>query len=184
MARSFAQLSLDERRIISRMHEKKISQAEIARTLRRDRSTICRELRRNFWHDREVPIAEGYWHVTAHGMASDRRRKYRKLLRDPSLCAAVIDRLKDGWSPEQISGRLRLASGAAARLSHETIYQYVYSGKVRISSWAGIYLSAAASADRDMHANPEASSFQWNAPFATGRKRSIREASSVTGKRI
>jgi IS30 family transposase len=60
-------------------------------------------------------------------MASDRRRKYRKLLRDPSLCAAVIDRLKDGWSPEQISGRLRLASGAAARLSHETIYQYVYS---------------------------------------------------------
>jgi len=127
MARSFVQLSLDERRIISRMHEKKISQAEIARTLRRDRSTICRELRRNFWHDREVPIAEGYWHVTAHGMASDRRRKYRKLLRDPSLCAAVIDRLKDGWSPEQISGRLRLASGATARLSHETIYQYVYS---------------------------------------------------------
>jgi len=68
MARSFVQLSLDERRIISRMHEKKISQAEIARTLRRDRSTICRELRRNFWHDRDVPIAEGYWHVTAHGM--------------------------------------------------------------------------------------------------------------------
>lgn len=127
MARSFVHLSLDERRIISRMHEKKISQAEIARTLRRDRSTICRELRRNFWHDREVPIAEGYWHVTAHGMASDRRRKYRKLLRDPSLCAAVIDRLKDGWSPEQISGRLRLAGGATARLSHETIYQYVYS---------------------------------------------------------
>lgn len=127
MARSFVQLSLDERRIIARMHEKKISQAEIARTLRRDRSTICRELRRNFWHDHEVPIAEGYWHVTAHGMAEDRRRRYRKLLRDPDLCAAVIDRLKEGWSPEQISGRLRLVSGSSARLSHETIYQYVYS---------------------------------------------------------
>ncbi|MCM2458213.1 helix-turn-helix domain-containing protein, partial [Rhizobium sp. CG4] len=36
MARSFVQLSLDERRIIARMNEKKISQAEIARTLRRD----------------------------------------------------------------------------------------------------------------------------------------------------
>jgi IS30 family transposase len=54
MPRSFVQLSLDERRIISRIHEKKISQAEIARTLRRDRSTICRELQRNFWHDREL----------------------------------------------------------------------------------------------------------------------------------
>jgi len=109
------------------MHERKIRQAEIARILGRDRSTISRELRRNFWHDREVPMAQGYWHVAAHGMAADRRRKYRKLLRDPTLCAAVIDRLKDGWSPEQISGRLRLASGASVRLSHETIYQYVYS---------------------------------------------------------
>jgi len=51
MARSFVQLSMDERRIIARMHDKKISQAEIARTLGRDRSTISRELRRNYWHD-------------------------------------------------------------------------------------------------------------------------------------
>ncbi|MDI6028509.1 helix-turn-helix domain-containing protein [Corticibacterium sp. UT-5YL-CI-8] len=115
MARSFVQLSLDERRVIARMHEKKISQAEIARTLCRDRSTISRELRRNFWYDREVPIAEGYWHVTAHGMATSRRRTYRKLLRDPLLCAAVIDRLKDSWSPEQISGRLRLADASHER---------------------------------------------------------------------
>lgn len=34
VARSFVQLSMDERRVIARMHEKKISQAEIARTLR------------------------------------------------------------------------------------------------------------------------------------------------------
>ncbi len=116
MARSFVQLSFDERRIIARMHEKKFSQAEIARALHRDRSTICREIRRNFWHDHDVPIAEGYWHMTAHGMAMDRRRRYRKLLRDPHLCAAVIDRLKCGWSPEQISGRLKLSSGSSARL--------------------------------------------------------------------
>ena len=127
MARSFVQLSLDERRIIAQMNERKISQAEIARKLGRDRSTICRELRRNFWHDREVPIAEGYWHVTAHRLAAARRRQYRKLLRDPLLCAAVIERLQDGWSPEQISGRIRLWSGAQTKLSHETIYQYVYS---------------------------------------------------------
>lgn len=128
MARSFVQLSLDERRIIARMHEKKISQAEIARNLHRDRSTICRELRRNFWHDREFPEAEGYWHVTAHNMAAARRRSYRKLWRDPLLCSAVIEQLKEGWSPEQIAGRLRISDGPA-RLCHETIYQYVYSSE-------------------------------------------------------
>ncbi|WP_246764881.1 helix-turn-helix domain-containing protein [Ensifer sp. PDNC004] len=68
--------------------ENKISQAEIARTLRRDRSTICRELRRSFWHDREVRIAEGYWHVTAQQMAEDRRRRYRKL-HHPRKCLGL-----------------------------------------------------------------------------------------------
>ena len=37
--------------------------------------------------------------------------------------------MKDGWSPEQISGRLRISDGPSARLSHETIYQYVYSAE-------------------------------------------------------
>jgi IS30 family transposase len=99
---------MDERRIIAQMHAKKISQAEIARTLDRDRATISRELRRNFGHDREVPIAKGYSHVTALQIAESRRRCYRKLLRDPHLCPAVIDRLKEGWPLDQISGRADL----------------------------------------------------------------------------
>jgi IS30 family transposase len=39
-----------------------------------------------------------------------------------------MDRLKAGWSPEQIAGRLRV-SGAPERLSHETIYRFVYSSQ-------------------------------------------------------
>ncbi|MBY3004041.1 helix-turn-helix domain-containing protein [Rhizobium leguminosarum] len=39
---------MGERRVVGRMHEKKISQAEIARApWPRPPSTICRELRRN-----------------------------------------------------------------------------------------------------------------------------------------
>ncbi len=38
--------------------------------------------------------------------------------------------------------------------------------------------------DRDMHASQEASSFRWNALFATDLTSSIPEANSVTGKRI
>ena len=182
MARSFVQLSMDERRVIARMHEKKISQAEIARSLRRDRSTICRELRRNFWHDREFPAAEGYWHVTAHDMASARRRSYRKLRRDPLLCSAVIEQLKEGWSPEQIAGRLRISEGPA-RLCHETIYQYVYSPKVMTSSLRVFCQNAAESGGPDMHESQKASSFQLIAPFVTGLNLSIPEPSLATGRR-
>lgn len=59
MARSFMHLSLEERRVIARMYGANRNHAAIARALRRDRSAIGRELRRNFWHDLEVPIAEG-----------------------------------------------------------------------------------------------------------------------------
>ncbi|MBL4750259.1 MAG: IS30 family transposase [Amylibacter sp.] len=35
--------------------------------------------------------------------------------------------LKTGWSPEQIAGRLKTESNAPLGISHETIYQFVYS---------------------------------------------------------
>ncbi|GES41269.1 hypothetical protein RsS62_05210 [Rhizobium dioscoreae] len=83
MARSFVQLSMDERRVIARMHEKKISQAEIARTLDRDRSTISRELR-NMFHDCEFPRYSGYFSMLTDDIAKERRGRLRKLRRQ--LC--------------------------------------------------------------------------------------------------
>ena len=38
----------------------------------------------------------------------------------------MIDRLRAGWSPEQIAGRLRVEPEAPHRLRHETIYRFVY----------------------------------------------------------
>ena len=68
----------------------------------------------------------GYYAVTAHAVATERRANLRKLARDPALRAAVIDKLQSGWTPEQIAGRLRL-DRAPQQVSHETIYQYAYS---------------------------------------------------------
>ncbi|MET3754545.1 IS30 family transposase [Rhizobium binae] len=51
------------------MLDQKFSQSEIARRLGRDRATISREIKRNYWHDQEFPDAEGYWAVTANDMA-------------------------------------------------------------------------------------------------------------------
>lgn len=56
-----------------------------------------------------------------------RRGKRRKLDISKGLRKYVIKMLKKDWSPEQISGDLkRLAKGKSV-LSHETIYQFIYS---------------------------------------------------------
>lgn len=41
----------------------------------------------------------------------------------------MIEKLKEGWSPEQISGDLsdNNSLGENVKISHEAIYQYVYS---------------------------------------------------------
>ena len=54
MANSFVQLSLEERRTLSHLHFNKTPVAKIARIMQRHRSTIYREIRRNWWHDTEV----------------------------------------------------------------------------------------------------------------------------------
>jgi len=64
--------------------------------------------------------------MTAQSIAMERYQRRRKLVRDDALRDAVIDRLKEGWSPEQIAGRLKIETGPA-RICHETIYQFVYS---------------------------------------------------------
>lgn len=129
MSSTYSQLSLDERRLLDQLHHKRIPVAEIARILGRHRSTIYRELKRNQFVDREMPELNGYYCLTANDKARDRRARHIKLNRSTELRDAVIDRLKVGWSPEQIAGRLRLDQ-SDLKVSHETIYRYVYSKDV------------------------------------------------------
>ncbi|MFN3278459.1 MAG: transposase, partial [Paracoccus hibiscisoli] len=119
-------LTLSERRIVAGMLQRKISVAQIAVQLGRNRSTIHRGIRRNFWNDPEVPMATGYWHMNAQHLSAGRRKRRAKLLRDDDLREAVMTVLKAGWSPQQIAGRMR-HEGGLRRVCHETIYRYVYS---------------------------------------------------------
>jgi len=136
-ASGFDHLGLDERRSLFRLKEARVPVAEIASRLGRHRSTIYRELARNRYRDRENAgdrrcDISGYYPVTAQDQALARRRRLAKLARHKDLLAHVVDRLRAGWSPQQIAGRLRLdgASGAdgkaVGRLCHETIYRHVY----------------------------------------------------------
>jgi IS30 family transposase len=119
------ELNLRERRTIEDMLNAKMSVDEISVEIGRHKSTIYREIKRNYYSDEEIPYLNGYYGMNAQKYAIDRRARRRKLVRLDDLRKAVIKQLKEGWSPEQIAGRLQF-EGQSVRVSHETIYAYVY----------------------------------------------------------
>ena len=130
MGRHYTQLDLAERRRIASLLEARVPVAAIASQLGRHRSTIHREIVRNFSHtsfrDRWGQDYRGYYAVAGHGMAQQRRVQSAKLLRRPALQDHVVARLRDGWSPQQIAGRLRLDGHPVGYACHETIYRHIY----------------------------------------------------------
>jgi IS30 family transposase len=116
---SYRQLSLEERCSIARLHEAGQSIRQIAAALDRQPSTIARELKRN------SGSRIGYRPSHAQAQTAARRWHGARLEREDALREAVLDRLADGWSPEQVSGRLAREAGRQV-ISHETIYRFVH----------------------------------------------------------
>ena len=119
------ELDLRERRRIEDMLNAKMPVSKIAAELGRHRSSVYREIKRNGFVDKEPPYLSGYYGLVAQKSASGRRARRRKLNRHPDLRRAVVAQLKEGWSPEQIAGRLTFEQ-QVQRVSHETIYAFVY----------------------------------------------------------
>jgi IS30 family transposase len=128
MGAIYSQLSLSERRRIERWRAAKVPVDEMARVLKRCRSTIFRELRRNHFSDPCLPKYAGYYGMAAQLMTADRRARQRKLIRHRDLRDRVIARIKDGWTPEQIAHRM-IHERARPRVCQETIYRYVYAAE-------------------------------------------------------
>ena len=116
-------LSLDERVEIRVGLEQGLSLRTVARRIRRDPATVCREVRANG--------GRAYYRPMCAQRRADqraRRPKVTKLATNPRLCARVVADLGQLWSPEQIANRLRaeFRDDPTMRISHETIYQTVY----------------------------------------------------------
>jgi transposase, IS30 family len=119
MARAYVQLSLEDRCEIARRRADGQAIRQIAAALDRAPSSIAREVRRN--RGRKV----GYQPAYANEQARARRWTGSRLARKPELQKAVLERLARGWSPEQVAGRLA-REAATDRVSHETIYRFIY----------------------------------------------------------
>jgi hypothetical protein len=64
-----------------------------------------------------MPKHDGYYGAAAHLMQAGRRARDRKLIKYPELCKRVIERIKDGWTPEQIGNRM-IQERAKLRVCH------------------------------------------------------------------
>ena len=118
---TYKHLTREERYQIHALRRQNISPAVIAVELRRSRSTITRELKRNAG-------AQGYKPAKADDRARSRqstRRNARQF--DTQQWGQVHRYLRLQLSPEQVSGRLKL-EGALA-ISHECIYLHIYDDK-------------------------------------------------------
>lgn len=137
MGRAYVQLTLEDRCEIARRRADGQSIRKIAAALDRQPSSIARELKRN--SGRKV----GYKPTYAREQTRARRWKGSKLTRSPQLQKFVLDRLAQGWSSEQVAGRLN-REGAAERVSHETIYRFIYDQirRTNCSKWR-LYLPRA-----------------------------------------
>ena len=53
---------------------------------------------------------------------------------DETLCARVLSHLAQGWSPEQVAGRLELEAGRVV-ISYESIYRFIYGQLARTKDY-------------------------------------------------
>jgi IS30 family transposase len=118
-------LDREERYELARLRELGHSMRQIAARLGRSASTISRELARN-----ADPRTGGYQPERAHRLAWERQRRPKpsRLSQHPRLRQKVQRMLDRRYSPEQVSGRLKVLfpGDPAMRVSHETIYQSIY----------------------------------------------------------
>jgi len=126
--RKYKQITTNERSIIAHMRRQGLSQAEMARSLGRHRSSISRELSRNSNKAGVYRAQNAQEHTNARRSNSRKGRQF-----DTIDMGLVLYYLKRKWSPEQISQSLkrwRLLS-----ISHETIYTYIWQNKKAGGDW-------------------------------------------------
>jgi len=115
----YRHISKKERRRIYELQLSGTPISKIAEILSRPKSTIYRELKRN-------RAGKLYLPDTAMKLYKSRYKgRVKKIKSEGGLYYYIYNKLKKGWSPEQISGRMK-REGKKYYVCHETIYRYIY----------------------------------------------------------
>lgn len=125
----FRKLAKEDRILISQWKNNGYSNIQIAKWLGRDKSTIGREIIRNNFEGKVYePLHAQYQAKVKKNKAWEAKQP----LKSPKIYSYVMDKLRDGWSPEQIAGRLKFVEhkdDPSWHICPETIYAFIYNPK-------------------------------------------------------
>src|SRR3989338_8378070 len=125
MSKIYTRLTFTEREKISNGLWKGESFAEISRRIKRPECTVAREV----WKNVKRKL-RSYQAVMAQEKAYERKKHGRpkKIENNIKLEIYIEAKLRLEWSPEEIARRvcLEYPKDKTMRISHETIYQYLY----------------------------------------------------------
>ncbi|QAA98369.1 hypothetical protein DC439_25255 (plasmid) [Agrobacterium tumefaciens] len=76
MSRCYTQITLADRHLFHHLVNRKVAINERGHRLGRNRSTIDCEIRRNTFHDNQLPEYTGYFGMIADELRSERWRKF------------------------------------------------------------------------------------------------------------
>ncbi len=116
--------TLSQRKMLDIMLKDSCTFRDIAPVIQKAISSISHEIKVNGEED------GSYDAYKAHYKAEQRKlqkRKRKKIEISLGLLQRIIFDLEKDWSPEQIAGTLKEEAGGRTIISHETIYQYIYS---------------------------------------------------------
>jgi len=119
---TYTHFSVEEREVIQYGIWKKRSIRDIARELGRAPSSVSREIKKNLPHER-YQYTSRLANERAHEHRTHRGREEH--LKNDITRTYVKEKLKAGYAPEQIAGRLPI-DHPRHTISHEAIYQYIY----------------------------------------------------------
>lgn len=124
---TYRHLTLEEREWIFHYRQEGYSDREIGKLIRRHHTTIGREVKRN------APYLQRYVACRAHTKAVNRAIKCRRVaaLKSPEIFLYVREKIRLGWSPECVAGRLKLDHPGCS-IHFETIYRYIYKKENRM----------------------------------------------------
>jgi transposase, IS30 family len=134
------EITLYEREQIEVYLRMKKKKSWIAKKLGRDYSVIKREIKRN--SGAVLPYTASEAHCYAQRRKKKTNKRKLEKWQNKKLTAYVKQRLDDGWSPEEIAGRLKKHFPKEVKrcrdktVSYESIYNWIYAGEGRFE---GLY---------------------------------------------